>query len=154
MPTQDCIGRKKKIALAKLLPGRMVLIIIAQIFKARAHNLPHCVCVYVCVCGGRVKWNSETKREMEKKRIYKYNKILLNRCFHVQKKREYLRLRCGLFFFLLLLLPSNWHLVFVVTIVTGAKRRFIDLWANAGRKGRGERSAVIDWWLALTFGYS
>lgn len=85
MPTEDCVGGKRKIALAKLLPGRMVLIIIAQIFKARAHNLPHCVCVCVRVWGTcEMELGNETRNE--KKRIYKYNKILLNRCFHVQKK--------------------------------------------------------------------
>lgn len=71
----------------------------------------------------------------------------MNRCFQ-ERKREYLRLRlkfarCGCCLQIdTVCLVCCCCSCCCCKIVTGAKRRFIDLWA----------SGMIDWWLALTFG--
>lgn len=137
-----------------------VLIIIAQHNLKRAHTT--CPTVWV-----DEESNSETNRKSNKK----YNKM--KQCWtgvSMCKKGipQITLMRFSLL--LLLLLPSNWHLhshvracftphlnsprpLIVVKIVTGAKRRFIDLWAGVERRGKGEW-LIDDWLWYLQFKYS
>lgn len=159
MPTQDlvvcvCVWVCEDCVVAR----QTVLIIIAQHNLKRAHTT--CPTVWV-----DEESNSETNRKSNKK-IIKWNSV--EQVFPCAK-REYLRLRwCGLacccccclqidtFTHMSERVPPHLNSprpLIVVKIVTGAKRRFIDLWAGVERRGKGEW-LIDDWLWYLQFKYS
>lgn len=142
MPTRKIVVRR----ILSVVARQTVLIIIAH-FQARAHNLPHCV-------GREMELGNETR--MRQKEIHTQKNTIIKYCWTgvFMCKKGIPQIATSMRFVVVVVALKLTPLHFCCCCNNCDRRPTAFYWFMSREKeSQRQRSPVIDWWLALTFGY-